>query len=276
MISNPTSEVRGPVDDEPRPSAPATGADPGPADADSDGWFAGGYDAAHAEYLAALTHSDDAGRARPAGPAVSDESERVEMLSAAEAAARLEQLATPPSAGGRVDEADTARDDGRDAPVEDVWWAPTGPDEVALSQREVAEELTERGFTPEQARTAITEYLDETSDRIGISVHQWAMDSHDVEAIAHIPRRPVSVPEQRRLSTAEQTAAVRGRGDRCSDEQMTGVATHVRTTHGPDRPVEVEADRREQLVRWHSEGTAAGPDRRDGRGDEVLIFEGRQ
>ncbi|MGH3611296.1 MAG: hypothetical protein ACRDRK_01470, partial [Pseudonocardia sp.] len=83
---------------------------------------------------------------------------------------------------------------GRDDPA---WWALTGPDEVALTHHEVAAELTGRGFTPEQARAAVTEYLDETSDRIGTSVHQWAMDSHDVEAIAHTHRPPVPVPEQR-------------------------------------------------------------------------------
>ncbi|MGH3613098.1 MAG: hypothetical protein ACRDRK_10990, partial [Pseudonocardia sp.] len=147
-------------------------------------------------------------------------------------------------------------------------------------------------------------YLDETSDRIGTSVHQWAMDSHDVEAIAHTHRPPVPVPEQRHPTTAEHTATadppaargdvppdyagerenweqVRG-GDPRGYEQMMSDAAGALTTHRPDRPTDVEGERREQLVRWHTDDTTGGPDRGDDGDvigsdwdDEPMIFEGR-
>ncbi|MGH3614420.1 MAG: hypothetical protein ACRDRK_17890, partial [Pseudonocardia sp.] len=211
-------------------------------------------------------------------------------------AARLAELRA--TAGSAVGAAGDPGAPGRDDPT---WWAPTGPDEVALTHHEVAAELAGRGFTPEQARAAISDYLDETSDRIGTSVHQWAMDSHDVEAIAHTHRPPVPVPEPRHPSTAELTASadttparghvppesagerddweqVRG-GDPRSYEQMISDAAGALTTHRPDRPTDVEGDRREQLTRWHTDDTAAGPDHGDDVGsewdDEPMIFEGR-
>jgi hypothetical protein len=384
------------VDDEPRSSGPATGADPGPAAADWDGWFAGGYDVAHDEYLAALTHSDDREVVATFDPADADnaaerdwadlvdqvESERavgVTEYSVDQAAQRLTALAgtgehareqveawriglegppvlepgelyaiatrmtgqdghdpvgrlnaarvtgalvsqarhaeNPAARAALFEEAATfaryvreAQDPAEDAEIErtwlrddPAWWAPTGPDEVALSHHEVAAELTGRGFTPEQARAAISEYLDEASDRIGISVHQWAMDSHDIAAIAHTHRPPVPVPEQRHPSTAEPTATVNptptcgdappdhaderddweqvGGDDPRSYEQMMGDAAHTLTTHRPDRPTDDE--RREQLVRWHTDDTATGPDRgADGDDigsdwdDEPMVFEG--
>ncbi|MBN9102912.1 MAG: hypothetical protein J0I49_33185 [Pseudonocardia sp.] len=196
-------------------------------------------------------------------------------------------------------DADEAADLG--APVRDdpTWWAPTGPDEVALSRQEVAAELAGRGFTPDQARAAVAEYLDETSARIGISVHQWAMDSHDVEAIAYTRRPPVPVPEQRHPTAAEKAATAdqtSGRGaalpddagerdgweqvrdgDPRSYEQMMSDAAGALTTH---RPADVEGERRERLVRWHTDDTAAGSDRGvgdviDDGTDEPVIFEGR-
>lgn len=154
---------------------------------------------------------------------------------------------------------DGAEPAGRDDPT---WWAPAGPDEAALSHRDVAAELSERGFTPEQARAAITEYLDETSQRIGLPVHQWAMDSHDVEAIAHTRRPPVPVPEQRHPNTAEHTPTADptpARGDEPPDyagERANG-----------DRPADAEAERREQLARWQTDDTTAGPGRGDGLGE---------
>lgn len=227
-------------------------------------------------------------------PGAPDDPERI--------AARLAELraAAEAAASAAGDEADPGAP-GRDDPA---WWAPTGPDEVVLTRHEVAAELTGRGFTPEQARAAIAEYLDETSGRIGISVHQWAMDSHDVEAIAHTHHPPVPMPEQRHPSTAEQTTAAEpapARGEVPPDhagerddwehvrgddprtyEQMMGDAAHALTTHRPDRPTDAERDRREQLVRWHTDDTTGGPDRGDNGDvigsdwdDEPMIFEGR-
>ncbi|WP_219418584.1 hypothetical protein [Pseudonocardia nigra] len=133
----------------------------------------------------------------------------------------------------------------RDAPDVVKWWAPVGPHEVALTRSEVADCLTERGFTPEQSQAAIARYLDDTSREVGTSVHQWGMDSHDVEAIAraHQTRRDVApgaaVPVPR---TAPE------------DQPVTPGEVAPQGHERPAPPAaDVDAERREQLIRWHAD-----------------------
>lgn len=71
--------------------------------------------------------------------------------------------------------------------------------EYALTRDEVVTELAYRGMTSDQARAAVAEYLDDTSREVGVPVHRWGMDIHDIEAIAHthaavLTDRPVSDP----------------------------------------------------------------------------------
>jgi hypothetical protein len=77
-------------------------------------------------------------------------------------------------------------------------WEPVDP-EFTLPRDEVVTELTHRGMSTDQATAAVTRYLDDTSREIGVPVHRWGMDSHDVEAITHthaavLTGRPVSDP----------------------------------------------------------------------------------
>lgn len=85
-----------------------------------------------------------------------------------------------------------------DAPAAVAWWEPVDP-EFTLTRDEVVAELTHRGMTADQATAAVTRYLDETSQEIGVPVHRWGMDSHDIDAITHthtaaVTGRPMSDP----------------------------------------------------------------------------------
>lgn len=56
-------------------------------------------------------------------------------------------------------------------------------DEV-VSYREAADRLTAMGHDRARAEVLISDYLDQTSRETGVSVHQWGLDQHDLEAIA--------------------------------------------------------------------------------------------
>lgn len=52
-----------------------------------------------------------------------------------------------------------------------------------MTARDAAEELVERGFDRDQAQAMVTGYLDATSQKVGCSVHQWGLDSTDLDHI---------------------------------------------------------------------------------------------
>lgn len=174
----------------------------------------------------------------------------------------------------RADGGETARGAGgagadrmpeRDDPAAVAWWAPTGPGAVALTRGEAEAELTERGFSPDEARAAVTDYLDQVSHELGTPVHRWGMDSHDVEAIAHThPGGPVvEVPEQRRPAARSEWDQVRGEDPRGYTQMMSDAAAAF--TGRPAVSTDADDDRRDQLIRWHTEDQTPGDG--DGRGD---------
>lgn len=72
--------------------------------------------------------------------------------------------------------------------------------EEAITHREAVERLTEHGYDQATAQRMVADYLDDTSREIGVSLHQWGMDQHDVDAIIAAGRgryAPMAVPAQR-------------------------------------------------------------------------------
>ena len=93
------------------------------------------------------------------------------------------------SGGHSDDDGDANGDAGVRGPADPgpavmAWWEPVDP-EFTLTRDEVVAELTHRGMTAAQATAAVTRYLDDTSREIGVPVHRWGMDSHDIDAITH-------------------------------------------------------------------------------------------
>ncbi|WP_181780103.1 hypothetical protein [Pseudonocardia pini] len=63
-------------------------------------------------------------------------------------------------------------------------WPEPDPDLAPLTRREAVELLAEQsGRSREVAETMVRDYLDETSARLGYSVHRWGLDSEDVAEI---------------------------------------------------------------------------------------------
>jgi hypothetical protein len=59
-----------------------------------------------------------------------------------------------------------------------------GPADEVVSYREAADRLTAMGNDQARAEAMIADYLDETSREVGVSVRQWGLDQHDIDAIA--------------------------------------------------------------------------------------------
>ncbi|MEJ3652040.1 hypothetical protein WEH80_03385 [Actinomycetes bacterium KLBMP 9759] len=84
------------------------------------------------------------------------------------------------------------------------------PRDIPVSRTEAAEELVALGHEPDRARQMVTDYLHDTSRRIGVPVYQWGLDMGDVEAIvkqhqgADVPEPRVSVEEQERRAQLNQ------------------------------------------------------------------------
>jgi hypothetical protein len=101
----------------------------------------------------------------------------------------------------------------------------------ALTAEEAAHELAADGRSLAEARDLVRTYLDDVSEHVGASAHQWGLDGADLDAI-----RAGTSPEP---------------------------------SHG--RPPDEEAERRGQLAAWHGEAdddTAASDDALDA-GQEV-------
>jgi hypothetical protein len=164
---------------------------------------------------------------------------------------------------------DAERDEagaGRDDPAAAVWWEPIGTGEITFSHAEVVAELTRAGMTAVQARDALTRYLDDTSREVGVSVHRWGLDLHDVQAIAATDRdrQVVEVPEQRGPVRGEWEQ-VRGADPRSHDQMMGDAAAAL--TARPAAPTDVEDQRREQLIRWHGDDHTSA----HGHGDDGAV-----
>jgi hypothetical protein len=164
--------------------------------------------------------------------------------------------------GGERDEAGAGRDD----PAAAVWWEPIGTGEVTLSHAEVVDELTRAGMTGDQARDALTRYLDDTSREVGVSVHRWGLDLHDVEAIAATDRaRQVVESSEQRDPARGEWEQVRGADPRSYDQMMGDAAAAL--TARPAASVDVEDQRREQLIRWHGDDHTSA----HGHGDDGAV-----
>lgn len=59
-----------------------------------------------------------------------------------------------------------------------------GDDWDTIGRQQAAERLTERGADVAAAREMVTDYLRETSELVGVPVHEWGLDQGDVESIA--------------------------------------------------------------------------------------------
>ncbi len=116
--------------------------------------------------------------------------------------------------------ADPARDATEHAEAEPSVAHAVGYAEETITRREAAERLTEHGHNPAAAQAMVADYLDDTSREIGVPVHQWGLDQHDVDAIA-----------ARHRPTSHLAAVPAHRGDG-------------------------EQERREQLTRWHADDRA--------------------
>jgi hypothetical protein len=164
--------------------------------------------------------------------------------------------------GGERDEAGAGWDD----PAAAAWWEPIGTGEVTLSHAEVVAELTRAGMTTAQARDALTRYLDDTSREVGVSVHRWGLDLHDVQAITATDRaRQVAEAPEQRDPVRDEWEQVRGADPRSYDQMMGDAA--VALTARPAAPVGVEDQRREQLIRWHGDDHPSA----HGHGDDGAV-----
>ncbi|MCO1658896.1 hypothetical protein [Pseudonocardia humida] len=54
------------------------------------------------------------------------------------------------------------------------------PCTAVSAARQIAEHV---GCSRQQAEAMVGRYLDEVSDQVGVSVHQWGLDAHDLAAI---------------------------------------------------------------------------------------------
>lgn len=93
--------------------------------------------------------------------------------------------------------------------------------EETITHREATARLTEHGYAPATAQAMVADYLDDTSRKIGVPVHQWGLDQHDVDAIA-------------------------------ARHHPTGHLTAVPAHQGGGG----EQERREQLAQWHADDQA--------------------
>jgi hypothetical protein len=61
---------------------------------------------------------------------------------------------------------------------------PDAPEDlVPMTAEQAAHELAADGRSLEEARAIVRAYLDDTSVEIGVAVHQWALDAHDLREI---------------------------------------------------------------------------------------------
>ncbi|GAA0897627.1 hypothetical protein [Pseudonocardia zijingensis] len=74
-----------------------------------------------------------------------------------------------------------------------------------MTAQEVAEAVAEDlGVSRGAAAEMVRGYLDETSERVGVSVHNWTLDESDVEAITSSAQATTATA----AAVAEATAAV--------------------------------------------------------------------
>lgn len=76
-------------------------------------------------------------------------------------------------------------------------WPPAGPAEQTISRADAVRRLADHGFERAEAERMITRYLDETSEQVGVSVHRWGLDQHDVDAMLDLHRAEAAVPAPR-------------------------------------------------------------------------------
>jgi hypothetical protein len=196
-------------------------ADGGAACEDADGWFCGGYDAAHDAYLAGVGHTDIPGPLEPHAPAAPRDPAKRE--DPADLAARLTAL------GNRVTDAGT--DAGAPA---GGWWT--------VSAARAAGELVGRGYDPDTARALVVAYLRDTSERAGAPAGEWGLDQADIDAITTQAIDPEARDPEAHDTEARATAA------RTATRGLPAAAVRVVAEQGA-----ADADRAVQLGRWHVE-----------------------
>jgi hypothetical protein len=113
-----------------------------------------------------------------------------------------------------------------------------------LSHADAAAELAEElGCSADEAQQLVQNYLDETSERVGISVEDWTLDEADVDAmVASANGTSAATPTATAVAVADATAAVTaasgGRAD--TDEQPTAAAVAEETAGDAHEHVDAE------------------------------------
>ncbi len=82
-------------------------------------------------------------------------------------------------------------------------WETVGRDQAAHA-------LTGRGVDLPTARGMVTDYLRETSERVGVPAYQWGLDQGDIEAIAATHHLPTPDPAADTASTKELGSGLDG------------------------------------------------------------------
>jgi hypothetical protein len=131
----------------------------------------------------------------------------------------IEQRGTGPA--GRDDPAELdARLAALRAQIADRAGEPVGGRTV--SARVAAQRLAARGTDPDTARGMVTDYLRDTSERVGAPAWEWGLDQGDIDAIAAAHQLPTvarEVIEQDATDTARRAELARGHTDDQSTEE---------------------------------------------------------
>jgi hypothetical protein len=111
-----------------------------------------------------------------------------------------------------------------------TWGAPMTAAQVADA---VAEEL---GCSPDDAAGMLRDYINETSERVGVPVDDWTLDDADVEAITSSAPSTTATA----AAVAESTAAVAAASTR-ADEPVAASADAEESANDDHEYVDVEA-----------------------------------
>jgi hypothetical protein len=201
-------------------------ADGGAASEDADGWFCGGYDAAHAAYLAGLGPTDIPEPLKPnAQAAPRDPAKREDP---ADLEARLTALR------------DRVTDAGTDAGAPAGGWR-------TVSAAQAADELVGQGYHPDTARALVGAYLRDTSERAGAPAGEWGLDQADIHAITTQAITTQPIDPEARDPEAHDTEA-RATNARTATRGLPAAAVRVAAEQSAG-----DADRAVQLSRWHAD-----------------------
>ncbi|WP_300008285.1 hypothetical protein [Pseudonocardia sp.] len=99
-----------------------------------------------------------------------------------------------------------------------------------MSAEEAARRLTGPGRSLDESRALVRDYLDDTSDRVGVPAHLWGLDEYDLTAIEssgrgadEMPPVVVRCPEDRPRADAQYLDDRRADEDSAGDDLTRGI-----------------------------------------------------